>query len=379
MNRIYLDNAATTSLKPQTLDKMLSCYTSCFGNAGSVHATGREAHNYLEDSRRSIASYLDCNPSEIYFTSGGTESDNWAIKGAAFGNRCKGNHLITCTTEHHAVLNTCHWLESLGFRVTYLPVDRMGRIDPHDIEKSITEQTILVSIMMANNETGTLHPVHEIADICQTKKILFHTDAVQAVGHIPVFAPNIGADMISLSAHKFHGPKGVGILYIRRGCKIDSYLHGGQQERGKRASTENVPGVVGMAEALSYSCRNMKEAAHKTAALRDRLIQGLTCIPGVSLTGHPEHRLPGICNIIVSGTDSSSLLMQLDLAGIDASAGSACTSGSLEPSHVLTAMGFTEKEARSAVRFSLSDDTTRDEVDYVLKVFPQIVGRLRSA
>ncbi len=379
MNRIYLDNAATTAVLPEVLEKMLPYFSDLYGNAGSSHSSGRSARHALEESRQTVAECLGCNPDEVYFTSGGTESNNWAIKGTAFASREKGNHIITCATEHHAVLDTCQWLETQGFWVTYLPVDHYGQISLRDAEAAINDQTILVSIMAANNETGTLQPIEELAAICRDRQIPFHTDAVQAVGHMPLNINLIGCDMLSISAHKFHGPKGTGVLFMRQGIHADRLLHGGAQERGKRASTENIAGIVGLAEALRICCEDMQNKCRRISELRDLLLQGLLAVPGVIPTGHPVLRLPNICSISVRGADSISMLMQLDMAGIDASAGSACTSGSTEPSHVLKAMGLGAEDVKGALRFSLSALTQAEEILYVLRVFPDIVRNIRRS
>ena len=378
MNRIYMDNAATTAVNPAVLEKMLPYFTDVYGNASSIHGTGRDARRALEEARRKVAEVLNCKPNEVYFTSGGSESDNWAIKGTAFAQRKKGNHIITSAIEHHAVLHTCQWLEKQGFTVTYVPVDEFGQVNPADVEKAITDQTILISIMAANNEIGTLQPIKEIAAIAHQHHVLFHTDAVQAVGAIPVDVQDIGCDMLSLSAHKFHGPKGVGVLYIKQGTRIDNFLHGGAQERGKRATTENIPGIVGLAEAITLATRNLEEKSARIAGLRDQLIDGLTAIPYVRLNGHRTNRLPNNCNISIRFVEGEALLLRLDLAGIAASSGSACTSGSLDPSHVLLAIGLPHEIAHGSLRFSLSDTTTQEEVDYVLNTLPGIVEVLRS-
>ncbi|MBR1607238.1 MAG: cysteine desulfurase NifS [Clostridia bacterium] len=378
MNRIYMDNAATTAVSPAVLEKMLPYFTDVYGNASSIHGTGRDARRALEEARRKVAAVLNCKPNEVYFTSGGSESDNWAIKGTAFAQRKKGNHIITSAIEHHAVLHTCQWLEKQGFTVTYVSVDEFGQVNPADVEKAITDQTILISIMAANNEIGTLQPIKEIAAVAHQHHVLFHTDAVQAVGAIPVDVQEIGCDMLSLSAHKFHGPKGVGVLYIRQGTRIDNFMHGGAQERGKRATTENIPGIVGLAEAITLATQNLEEKSRRIAALRDQLIDGLTAIPYVRLNGHRTNRLPNNCNISIRFVEGEALLLRLDLAGIAASSGSACTSGSLDPSHVLLAIGLPHEIAHGSLRFSLSDTTTQEEVDYVLQTLPGIVEVLRS-
>ena len=374
-----MDNAATTAVHPQVLEKMLPYFTECYGNASSIHSTGRDARKALEESRRKVAAALNCKPQEVYFTSGGSESDNWAIKGTAFANRKKGNHIITSAIEHHAVLHTCAWLEKQGFTVTYLPVDEFGQVNPQDVETAITDQTILISVMAANNEIGTLQPIREIAKIAKAHKVLFHTDAVQAVGAIPVDVQEIGCDMLSLSAHKFHGPKGVGVLYIKQGTRIENFMHGGAQERGKRATTENLPGIVGLAEAITLATENLEEKSSRIADLRDQLIDGLTsAIPHCRLNGHRTNRLPNNCNVSIRFVEGESLLLRLDLAGIAASSGSACTSGSLDPSHVLLAIGLPHEIAHGSLRFSLSDTTTQEEVDAVLATLPGIVETLRS-
>lgn len=379
MERIYMDNAATTAVAPEALSAMLPCFAQFYGNASSIHGTGREARKKLEEARKTVANCLGAKPNEIYFTSGGTESDNWAIKGAAFANRKKGNHIITSQIEHHAVLHTCQWLEKQGFEVTYLPVDEYGLVNPADVEKAITDQTILISIMAANNEIGTIEPVVEIGKIAREHKIIFHCDAVQAVGAIPVDVNAWNVDMLSLSGHKFHGPKGVGALYIRTGVKVEQFMHGGAQERGRRATTENLPGIVGLAAALEHACLHMEENACKMMMMRDRLIKGiLDNIPYTRLNGHAMKRLPGNVNISVQFIEGEALLLRLDLAGISASSGSACTSGSLDPSHVLLAIGLPHEIAHGSLRLSLADSNTEEEVDEVLRVLPEIVKTLRD-
>ena len=379
MNRIYMDNAATTAIAPEALAAMLPCFGQEYGNASSIHSTGRDARKLVEEARKKVADALGAKSSEIYFTSGGTESDNWAIKGAAFGNRRKGNHIITSQIEHHAVLHTCQWLEKQGFTVTYLPVDEYGLVDPKAVEAAITDETILITIMAANNEIGTIEPVAEIGRIAKVHKIIFHCDAVQAVGAIPVNVDQWNVDMLSLSGHKFHGPKGVGALYIRTGTKVDQFLHGGAQERGRRATTENVPGIVGLAAALDKAVANQEENGVRLIHLRDKLIHGiLETIPYTRLNGHPLHRLPGNVNVSVQYIEGEALLLRLDLAGIAASSGSACTSGSLDPSHVLLAIGLPHEVAHGSLRLSLSDVNTEEEVDEVLDVLPRIVSTLRA-
>ena len=374
-----MDNAATTAIAPEALAAMLPCFGQVYGNASSIHATGRDARKKLEEARRTVAALLGAKPNEIYFTSGGTESDNWAIKGAAFANRAKGNHIITSAIEHHAVLHTCQWLEKQGFEVTYLPVDEYGLVNPADVEAAITDRTILISIMAANNEIGTIEPIAQIGQIARAHKVLFHCDAVQAVGAIPVNVDNWNVDMLSLSGHKFHGPKGVGALYIRTGAKVEQFMHGGAQERGRRATTENLPGIVGLAAALEKACAHMEENACRLMQTRDRLIKGiLDTIPYTRLNGHPVKRLPGNVNVSVRFIEGEALLLRLDLAGIAGSSGSACTSGSLDPSHVLLAIGLPHEIAHGSLRLSLGDGNTEEEVDEVLQVLPKIVETLRA-
>ena len=379
MNQIYMDNAATTAITPEALAAMLPCFGQVYGNASSIHSTGRDARKMVEEARRKIADALGAKPQEIYFTSGGTESDNWAIKGAAFANRKKGNHIITSAIEHHAVLHTCQWLEKQGFDVTYLPVDQNGLVDPCAVEAALTDQTILITIMAANNEIGTLEPVAEIGKIAREHRVLFHCDAVQAVGAVPVNVDDWQVDMLSLSGHKFHGPKGVGALYIRTGTRVEPFFHGGAQERGKRASTENVPAIVGMGAAIEKAVNGMEENGVRLTYLRDRLIRGiLDTIPYARLNGHPLRRLPGNVNVSIPYIEGEALLLRLDLAGVAASSGSACTSGSLDPSHVLLAIGLPHEIAHGSLRLSLSDTNTEEEVDRVLDILPKIVEGLRA-
>lgn len=379
MNRIYMDNAATTAADQDVLNGMIPYFNEFYGNASSIHSTGRDARRAVDAARKQVAAAIGAEPSEIYFTSGGTESDNWAIKGAAFQNRKKGNHIISSQIEHHAVLHTLEWLEKQGFSVTYLPVDDTGLVNPADVENAITDQTILITIMAANNEIGTVEPIKEIAQIAKSHRVLFHTDAVQAVGAIPVNVKDWNVDMLSLSAHKFHGPKGIGALYIRKGAAIDVYMHGGAQERGKRATTENLPGIVGLGLAIEKAVKNQAANAQKLTAMRDKLIDGiLAAIPETRLNGHRTQRLPGNANVSVRYIEGEALLLRLDLAGIAASSGSACTSGSLDPSHVLLAIGLPHEIAHGSLRLSLGVDNTMDEVDEVLKVLPEIVRILRE-
>lgn len=379
MNRIYLDNAATTAVSQPVLDKMLPYFTKVYGNASSIYETGREARKALEEARRTVAQAINCKPNEVYFTAGGSESDNWAIKGAAYADRAKGNHIITSAIEHHAVLHTCGFLEKQGFEVTYLPVDEYGRVSPADVEKAIRPETVLITIMAANNEIGTLQPIEEIGKIAKAHKVLFHTDAVQAIGATEVDVEKWQVDMLSMSGHKFHGPKGVGVLYIRNGVRVENFVHGGAQERGRRAGTENLPGIVGLGEAIRLATADIPAKAEKIGRLRDKLIKGiLSSIPDVRLNGHPTERLPGNVNVSIRYIEGEAMLLRLDLNGIAASSGSACTSGSLDPSHVLLAIGLPHEIAHGSLRFSLSDETKEEEIDEVLRVLPGIVEVLRD-
>ena len=379
MNRIYMDNAATTAVAPQVLEAMLPYFTEVYGNPSSIHGTGRDARRVVDAARRQVANAIGALPQEIYFTAGGSESDNWAIKGAAFARQAKGNHIITSAIEHHAVLHTCQWLEKRGFEVTYLPVDEFGRVSVQDVENAITDKTILISIMAANNEIGTLQPIAEIGKLAKEKKILFHTDAVQAVGAIPIDVNELNVDMLSMSAHKFHGPKGIGALYIRKGVRVDGFMHGGAQERGQRAGTENLPGIVGMGKAIELATANLAENAARETRLRDRLIDGImAAIPDIRLNGHRTERLPNNVNISFRYVEGEALLLRLDLAGIAGSSGSACTSGSLDPSHVLLAIGLPHEIAHGSLRLTLGTDSTESDVDAVLTELPKIVKLLRD-
>ena len=380
MERIYLDNAATTAVSPQVVEVMLPYFTQTYGNASSIHAFGREAKRAIETARRQVARALHAAvPQEIYFTAGGSESDNWAIKGAAFANRKKGNHIITTAIEHHAVLHTCEWLAKQGFEITLLPVNEDGKVSVQDVEKEIRPETVLVSVMAANNEIGTLQPIAQIGALCREKGVLFHTDAVQAVGAIPLDVQAMNIDLLSLSAHKFHGPKGVGALYVRKGVRLDNLVHGGAQERGFRAGTENLPGIVGLGKAIELACDQLEENASRMTALRDRLIQGvMDRIPEVRLNGHPTDRLPNNCNLSFKYIEGEALLLRLDLAGVAGSSGSACTSGTLDPSHVLLAIGLPHAIAHGSLRLTLGTDTTQQDIDAVLEKLPPIVESLRA-
>ena len=379
MDRIYMDNAATTAVSPEVLQAMLPYFCDIYGNPSSIHSTGRDARRAVDAARKQVAAAIGAQPSEIYFTAGGSESDNWAIKGTAFAKRAKGNHIITTSIEHHAVLHTCQWLEKQGFEVTYLPVDEVGRVRVEDVEKAITDKTILISIMAANNEIGTLEPIAEIGKLAHSKGILFHTDAVQAIGAIPIDVNAMNIDMLSMSGHKFHGPKGIGVLYIRKGVRPDIFMHGGAQERGQRAGTENLAGIVGIGKAIELATQNLEANAARMSHLRDKLIDGILAeIPDVRLNGPREGRLPNNVNVSIRYIEGEAMLLRLDLAGIAGSSGSACTSGSLDPSHVLLAIGLPHEIAHGSLRLSLGTDTTEADVDEVLRVLPGIVKDLRA-
>lgn len=379
MDRIYMDNAATTAVSPEVLKTMLPYFTEIYGNPSSIHSTGRDARRAVDAARKQVAAAIGAQPQEIYFTAGGSESDNWAIKGTAFANQKKGNHIITSAIEHHAVLHTCAWLEKHGFEVTYLPVDSVGRVSVDDVRKAITDKTILISVMAANNEIGTLEPIAEIGKLAHEHGILFHTDAVQAIGAIPIDVNAMNIDMLSMSGHKFHGPKGIGALYIRKGVRIDVFMHGGAQERGQRAGTENLAGIVGIGKAIELATQNLPANAERMSRLRDRLIDGILAeIPDVRLNGPREGRLPNNVNVSVRYVEGEALLLRLDLVGIAGSSGSACTSGSLDPSHVLLAIGLPHEIAHGSLRLSLGTDSTDEDVDAVLKELPGIVEKLRA-
>ncbi|HOA55723.1 MAG: cysteine desulfurase NifS [Acetivibrionales bacterium] len=376
---IYFDHAATTPVKREVLEAMLPYFEEKYGNPSSVYSIGRASKKAIEEARESVAGIIGAEPREIYFTGSGTEADNWAIKGAAYANMKKGKHIITTSIEHHAVLHTCQYLESDGFEVTYLPVDEYGLVSPEQLEAAIRPDTILISVMYANNEIGTIQPIAEIGRIAKEKGIVFHTDAVQAMGNIRIDVSKLNVDMLSMSSHKFYGPKGVGALYVRKGTKLTSFIHGGAQERGRRASTENVPAIVGLAKALELADKNMDHHNEKLIALRDRTIREIEKnIPFVRLNGHREMRLPGNVNFSFDFIEGESLLLMLDLKGIAASSGSACTSGSLDPSHVLLAIGLSHETAHGSLRITFGDGNTDEEVDYLMEVLPEIVQRLRE-
>lgn len=376
---IYFDHAATTAVKPEVLEAMLPYFSSAYGNPSSIYTLGQQSRAAIDTARQQVATALGCTPREIYFTGCGSEADNWAIKGAAFANRKKGNHIITSAIEHHAVLHTCQYLEKQGFEVTYLPVNEYGEVSPSDVEAAIRDTTILITIMYANNEIGTLQPIAEIGEIARRHKILFHTDAVQAVGVVDIDLSTLPVDMLSLSGHKFGGPKGVGALYIRRGVRIGTFLHGGAQESGKRAGTENVAGVVGLGKAIELATADIAGKAKKVAGLRDYIISGiLDTIPYCRLNGHPTNRLCGNVNISFEYIEGEGMLLLLDLNGIAASSGSACTSGSLDPSHVLLAIGLPHGIAHGSLRVSIGEENTKEEADKLLETLPKIVERLRQ-
>jgi cysteine desulfurase len=379
MRKVYLDNAATTALSPRVLEAMLPYFTQYYGNPSSVHAFGREAKQGLDKARDQVAKALHCEPSEVIFTGCGTESDNTVLLGVAQRYGDKGKHIITTNVEHHAILHTCECLEKQGYSVTYLPVDQDGLVTAEQVAAAIRPDTILVSIMFANNEVGTIMPIQEIGAVCKEKGVLFHTDAVQAVGHIPVDVQAMHIDMLSLSAHKFHGPKGVGALYCRKGIRLPSYIMGGAQERGRRAGTENVAGIVGLGAAIQLATEQLEENRAKMTALRDRLMTGIQArISEVKLNGHPTNRLPNNVNFSFKYIEGESILLMLDMNGIAASSGSACTSGSLDPSHVLLALGLPHEIAHGSVRLTLGDETTEEDIDYTIDVLEKTVARLRA-
>ncbi len=377
---IYLDNAATTKMKDSVIAAMLPYFSETFGNASSTYTSaGQAARRALTEAREKVANAISADSKEIFFTSGGSEADNWAIKGVALKNKDKGNHIITTTVEHHAVLHTCEFLEKQGFKVTYVPVNEFGMVNPKDIENAITDETVLVSVMFANNEIGTINPIREIGDICRKRGVYFHTDAVQATGAVPIDVKEMNIDLLSMSAHKFHGPKGVGALYIRKGVKIENLLHGGAQELGRRATTENVAGIVGMAEALTQAVDGMEEKTKKLVYLRDKIIDGiLETVPYTRLNGHRTERLPNNTSFCFRYIEGESLLLSLDMMGYVVSSGSACTSGSLDPSHVLLGIGLPHEIAHGSMRASLSEFTTEEEVDSFIKAVGPIVQRLRD-
>jgi len=376
---VYMDHAATTYTKPEVLEVMLPYFTQYFGNPSSIYTFARQSKKAIEEAREKVAKAIGARSDEIFFTAGGSEADNWALKGTALGNRNKGNHIITTKIEHPALLHTCEYLQKNGFEVTYLDVDEYGRINLEELKDSITDKTILISIMFANNEIGTIQPVAEIGRIARERGVYFHTDAVQAIGSVEIDVKAMNIDMLSLAAHKFYGPKGIGVLYIRKGVKLDNLIHGGGQERKKRAGTENIPGVVGLGKAIELATADINGHNEKIIAHRDRLLKGIMDrIPNTKLNGHPINRLPGNINVSFEFIEGESLLLLLDYDGVCGSTGSACSSGSLDPSHVLLAIGLPHEMAHGSLRLSLGDLTSDEDIDYVLEVLPKIVQKLRD-
>ncbi len=379
MKRIYLDYAATTPCDPQVIKAMEPYFFDKFGNPSSIHTEGQEAKQAIEDARERLASFLGAKPEEIIFTSGGTESNNFAVQGVSYAQANKGNHIITSGIEHHAITEPCKFLEKRGFKVTYIGVDKYGLVSPEDIKKAITDKTILVSVMHANNEIGTIQPIAEIGKIVRGSGICFHTDAVQTVGHIPTNVNDLDVDILSLSAHKFYGPKGMGALYVRKGTRIERFLRGGDQEKGRRASTHNTPGIVGLGKAIELCQDKMKDEAKFQTELRDRMIKEIKDkIPEVYLNGHPEQRLPNNVNFSIKYIEGESILLNLDMLGIAASTGSACTSTSLEPSHVLLAIGLPHEIAHGSLRLTMGRWTKKEDIDYLLEQLPGVVDKLRQ-
>ena len=376
---VYMDNAATTKMKKEVIDAMIPCLENDYGNPSSIYTVGRSAKKLLEESRETVARAIGAKTNEIYFTSGGSESDNWAIKGIADAHRSKGNHIITTKMEHHAVLHPCEYLEKNGFEVTYLDVDEYGVVKIDELKKAIKKETILISIIFANNEVGTIQPIKEIGEIAKEHNVVFHTDAVQAIGHIEIDVEDLNIDLLSMTGHKIYGPKGTGALFIKRGIKITPLIHGGAQEKRRRAGTENVPSIVGFAKAVELATANIEEDSKKLIKLRDKLMSEIEKnIDNIKLNGHPEKRLPGNVNFSFEYIEGESLLLSLDMLGIAASSGSACTSGSLDPSHVLLCMGLPHEIAHGSLRLSLGDFNSEDEIDYVVKNLVTIVERLRK-
>ena len=375
---VYVDNAATTQVDPDVAEKVIPCFTSVFGNASSIHTAGRKAKELLDTAREQVANALGAEPGEIYFTAGGSESDNWAIKGVAHKFAKKGKHLITTAIEHHAVLHSMKSLEKEGFEVTYLPVDSEGFVTAEQVEKAIRPDTILVSVMFANNEIGSVEPIAEIGEVCKKHGVLFHTDAVQAVAHIKIDVKAMNIDMLSLSGHKFNAPKGVGALYIRKGITIPNLIDGGQQERGKRAGTENIPAIVGMGYAIEVATSELDERMSRVRKMRDRLRDELMRRIPYAKLNTPENSLPGTLNISFQYIEGESILLMLDMNGICASSGSACTSGSLDPSHVLLAIGLPHEIAHGSVRMSIDHNNTEEEIDHIIDTLPKIIQRLRD-
>lgn len=379
MKRVYLDHNATTPTHPEVLEAMLTYFNDSFGNPSSIHQFGQQARKAIDEAREKVANFISAKPEEIVFTSGGTEADNFAIKGVIYANEQNGGHIITSSIEHHAVLNPCEYLEKKGFKVTYLPVDKYGLIDPEETKKAITKETILITIMHANNEVGTIEPIAEIGRIAKERNITLHTDAVQSAGKIPVSVNELHVDLLSLSGHKIYGPKGIGVLYIRKGTRIQPLIQGGHHEKNRRAGTENVPAIVGLGKAIEIAKDTMEKESIRLTNLRNKLCGGIAeKIDHVLLNGHPGKRLPNTLNMSFEFVEGESIILNLDLKGIAVSSGSACTSGSLEPSHVLKAMGVEPAIAQGSIRFSLGKDNTEEDVDYVLEVLPEIIIRLRE-
>lgn len=376
---VYADNAATTRVSEAALNAALPYYRECYGNASSIYSLGMDSARAIVKARQQVADAIGAKPGEIYFTSGGSESDNWAIKCAADVGASRGKkHIITSNFEHHAVLHTCEYLKKKGFEITYLPVDEMGLISPEDVRKAIREDTCLVTVMFANNEIGTIQPIAEIGAICKEKKVLFHTDAVQAVGNVPIDVHEMNIDLLSLSGHKIHAPKGIGAMYMRNGINLPNLIHGGAQERTKRAGTENVPSIVALGVAITDACANIPAKVELVSKKRDRLIAELLKIKETRLNGDSNKRLCGNVNISFRGIEGESLLLSLDLAGISASSGSACTSGSLDPSHVLLAIGLPHATAHGSLRLTINEETADDDIDYIIETVPKVVAKLRA-
>ena len=378
---VYADHAATTAVTDTALAAMLPHFTRDYGNPSSLYRFAQEGKTHLEEARAQVAACLNAKPEEVYFTSGGTEADNWALRGVAELMALKGKktgHIITTAIEHHAILHTAQWLEKQGYEVTYLPVDGDGLVDPANLERAIRPDTILISVMAANNEIGTIQPIAEIGAIARAHKVLFHTDAVQAVGHIPVDVEAWNVDLLSLSGHKFGGPKGIGALYMKKPLRLPALIQGGGQEKGRRSGTENVPGAAGMAAALKEAAGRLPQESVRLSALRDKLIAGLSVLPYTRLTGHPVKRLPGTASFVFEGVEGEALLLHLDARGICASSGSACSSASLDPSHVLLSIGLPHAIAHGSLRLSLGAENTEEDVDYILKEVPAVVAYLRE-
>jgi cysteine desulfurase len=376
---MYFDNSATTPLNPEVFSEMKPFFTSFFGNPSSAHFAGRESKRAIENARERVAKAISAAANEIFFTSGGTEADNWAIRGFAYANSIKGKHIITTKIEHHAVLNTCKQLEDEGYEITYLDVDALGMIDIESLKRAIRSDTILISIIYANNEVGTIQPIYDIGEIAKSNGICFHTDAVQAIGNIHINIRTFNVDLLSISGHKLYGPKGIGCLYIKKGTIIRNLLAGGAQEKNRRPGTENVPAIVGLGKAIEIACINLDKNKSYISRMRDKAVAGiLTLIPETKLNGHPINRLPGNANISFAGIEGESLLMALDKKGIAASGGSACASGSMDPSHVLLAMGLQRELARGSIRFSFGTENTENEIDALLEILPKLVAHIRN-